>query len=248
MSIKVYEAYRLKEGIDPFDLLAEFKQRGQALARERLAKIFYDILDGRSEESARRLLEQEALFQTWVRKQGASEATLKLYALWSKEHCPEELRPLEGVLPVSNKEILNTDKPGRGKPDVFSIDAWMLNRYGETQKDLNVSRWALDTSITIRKYEDHYYIIPYCDRRCLLGGLLSFLAEDNRLEDYVYWNNADKPEDVSLEEWRERGNVWNELTEIDRWPSYLVLDIVSWTGWHEVTPMIEVAQTRKNAI
>jgi len=51
VSIKVYEAYRVVEGVDPFDLLWDLKQKGQLEAKKRLAKIFHDILDGRSQDA-----------------------------------------------------------------------------------------------------------------------------------------------------------------------------------------------------
>ena len=58
MSIKVYTAYRVQKGVDPFSLLWDLKRRGQEEAKKRLAMVFEDILNGKAEEAARRVHQQ----------------------------------------------------------------------------------------------------------------------------------------------------------------------------------------------
>jgi len=169
---------------------------------------------------------------------------MSLYLEWSKEHCPPELRTTKDVISVGSKEIFEaakrTDKTEADKPNVFDIDAWMLARYGETLNKYEWDVWALDATITLRRFEGRYYLIPYCDRRCHLGGLFNSLEEDERLEEYGYWNNIDKPDEVTDTKWEERGRVWNHLTDPDIWPNFVAVDVVSWSGWSQVSPSINL--------
>lgn len=247
MSIKIYEAYRVREGVDPFDLLWDLKRKGQLEAKKRLAKIFQDVLDGRSQEAHEKHAEQSKLFTAWVQekhKPGEKVNVMSLYLEWAKEHCPPELRTPKDVISVGNQEIFEhakrTDKTDEDKPNVFDIDGWMLAQYGETLAKYEWNVWALDATITVRRFENRYYLIPYCDRRCHLGGLFDFLDDDERLEDYAYWNNTDRPERVEEEKWEERSRVWNHLTKHDVWPNFLGTDVVSWAGWSQVSPSIDL--------
>lgn len=53
---------------------------------------------------------------------------------------------------------------------------------------------------------DYVYTIPYIE---------DWLYEDfdypEWVEDYSYWNNADKPEDISEKKWGERRELWNKI-------------------------------------
>lgn len=249
MSIKIYEAYRVREGVDPFELLWDLKREGQKRARKRLTKIFDDVLDGRSQKAARQLRQQDSLFKEYIEGlEDTSAGLLSLYTEWAQNKCPKELKVDKGVHAVSNEEIFELAKRPSNKakePGVFDIDAWILAKYGETLTQRQWNLWALDTSIALRKYGDRFYLIPYCDSRCYLSGVLDFLQKEDRLEDFAYWNNTDKPEEISESEWDERSRVWNDLTDHDRWYEFVALDVVSWMGWDQVSPMMDVARARK---
>lgn len=250
MSIKVYEAYRVARGTDPFDLLWDIKRRAQAEARAKLAVRFHDILDGKSHTNHLRLQEQDKLFKAWLNEHhpdAESRDVFRLYGEWGREHCPDELRTDGNVLSVSNEEVLRAGKREVGggvKPSVFDVDMWMMKKYGEQLTNYQRNPWALDVAVTMRRYRNRFYLVPYCDRACLLRGTLDFMAEDERLEDFSYWNNTDPPDEVSSQQWAWRGTVWNDLTEHERWSEHLTLDIVSWMGWNDVSPALDVARSR----
>jgi len=251
VSIKIYEAYRVKRGVDPYELLWDLKRQAQAAAKERLAKVFHDILDGRSHEAWTQVEEENRLFTAWLNEHHPEAATgtgwLGLYRAWITEHCPPELKRPEDLIAVSNQEVLELSKRTHvegDKPGVFDIDSWAHKSYGKTLAQHTWDLWAIDTSITMRVYRGKYYLIPYFDRRCHLSGLLDFMADDERLEEFGYWNNTDKPDEVSTQKWAWRRTVWNDLTKHERWKEYVSVDIISWLGWSDVTPMMEVAQTR----
>lgn len=253
MSIKIYEAYRLRKGADLFAFLWEVKREGQRRAQKRLKRIFEDVLEGRSHTAYLQLKEQESLFGAWLREKHGEDSpktrTLALYAKWMKEECPPEFRIEEGVLTVSNEEVLRTAKRDATegmRPGVYDVDAWALFKYGEQLTRFERSIWALDVCVSARRYRDRFYLIPYCDDACLLTGSLDFMKDDERLEDFSYWNNSDRPKEMTSRDWAWRATVWNELTEHDRWLDFVTLDIVSWHGWSQVSPMIEIVREQFN--
>jgi hypothetical protein len=253
VSIKVYDAYRVAKGADPFEVLWSTKRRAQADAKKRLIPMFHDILDGRSHSAHLRRQEKDKLFKAWAREHHDEDDrgnAAALYMKWLKEECPPELDAKDGehgVYGVSNEEILTAGKReiAEGvKPGVFDVDAWMHAKYGEQLTRYQRDLWALDVAVTMRRYRGTFYLIPYCDRACLFGKLLDFMADDERLEDFGYWNNTDPPEDVSSQAWTWRGTVWNDLTKDELWAEYVTVDIVSWPGWSDVSPMMDVARER----
>jgi len=62
-------------------------------------------------------------------------------------------------------------------------------------------------------------IIPTKDRK-ILGivyteqqEFLNMWTAKSFVEDYSYWNNTDKPDNISEEEWKERSETWNNILE-----------------------------------
>lgn len=250
VSIKVYEAYRVREGHDPYAVLWEIRRHGQAFVREVLGKLYEDVLSGRSHARWLKLQEEERLFKAWIKdKFGAEhEGTIPLmreYRTWRTEHCPAELKTAESVYAVADQEVL--EKAGREvadgvKPGVFDVDTWAHSLYGEQVTRHRKHPWALDVCVSVRVYRGRYYLIPYCERGSIVAGALDVMGEMEELEDFSYWNNTDPPESVPRPEWLWRGHVWETLTRHETWPEMLLLEVVSWQGWPQVSPAMEVAQ------
>ena len=253
MSIKVYEAYRVAQGVDPFDLLWDIKRWGQAAAKQRLTPRFHDILDGKSHTNHLRHQERDRLFTAWMKEkytdapEGGSPPFFREYGTWLKEHCPPEFKTEAGVLSVSNEEILRITKrtvTEGVQPSALDIDSWMHAKYGEQVMRYKSDPWALDVAVTMRRYRNRFHLIPYCERSCLIGDALEFMGNDERLEEFGYWDNTDAPEEVSSQEWAWRGTVWGDLTEHERWTEYVTIDIMSWLSWSDVSPMMDVMRER----
>lgn len=254
MSIKIYTAYRVAKGVDPFELLFDLKRRGREEAKKRLRLIFEDILNGKAEEAAHRIAHQNVAFGEWCNANGheiSSDRIFGLYQTWLREHCPPELKEKNGAaIAVTNKQILTEigrkeDAEAEGiKPSIFDIDTWMSKKYGAQLSQTRRNPWALDTTITLRPYRSRYYLIPYCDGACAVAGSLNFLADDPRLEDFAYWNNTDKPKEVTDHEWAWRATVWNDLTDWDRWPNFVEVSVVSWDGWIYFSPAMDILREK----
>lgn len=247
VSIKVYEAFRVARGVDPFPLLWEIKRRGQAEAKARLARVFRDVLDGHAQRSIERHEVEDLAFKAWIEAKGLQanpDEIFGLYIRWCDSDRPVEFRqPISTTISVSNKEILQTlkrDAAEGDRPGVFDVDRWAHTMYGKQLATLTRNQWALDVAITLRCHRGRHYLIPYCESSSLVGGTLDFMAQHEHLEDFAYWNNTDRPDSVTSSQWAWRARVWNHFTQHDRWPEYLSLDIVSWQGWSAVSPVFEL--------
>jgi hypothetical protein len=58
----------------------------------------------------------------------------------------------------------------------------------------------------------------------LMRDALDFLQDDSRVEDYSYWNNTDKPDDVTDEAWEQRRSIWHALSD-SGWGDYMTVPI-----------------------
>lgn len=253
MSLKMYEAYRILPDHNPYEVLWKIKAQARKTVKEKLSKLYLDIVEGRSNENAQRHRAQVELFQAWLKENPDAEklGPFGAFRRWEKEvSLPAELERDPNVYMVPDDEIWEDllsktrMEERKDKVDVMTADDWVHLKYGEQvtryQKDL----FALDVSVSVWTDKDAYLIAPYCERSSLLGGSLDFLKEMPEITDYAYWNNTDPDENVSAEEWEERGEVWNRITDYERWDDHLNLEIVSWMGWSYSSPMLDLMRAR----
>lgn len=254
MSLKMYEAYRILPEHDPYEVLWRIKSQARGIVKEKLTKFYLDIVEGRSAEAARRVVARDELFQKWLDENPSAEDEGWLGALnrWAKERdpLPEDLQEMPHVYAVSNKEIwddlLAHTKLSERKDtvDLTTVNDWVWVMYGQQLTRYQRDHFALDVSLNVWVDNGVYLIAPYCDRASLVGGALDFLSEMPEITDYAYWDNVDPDEDVSDEEWQERGEVWNRLTDHDRWDDHLNVEIVCYKGWTYASPLLDIIQAR----
>lgn len=125
----------------------------------------------------------------------------------------------------SKKDQYDFDQDITRRP--FWVERWLGQQYkkqlGQFERDL----FNFDVVITVRPKQGRFYLIGYCDM--LMRHTLDFLANDERLEYYGYWNNTDKPDETSTREWNKRGKVWREFDK--HWENQLTLDICTWESY-----------------
>jgi hypothetical protein len=112
----------------------------------------------------------------------------------------------------------------------------ILTKYAETKGQHARSVFDFDVAIAIRKHENRFYLIPYCDM--CMKSCLNFMAEHPLLQLYGYWDSTDKPLDVSEKEWESRSHIWDAI--IEKWDEKLILDIVSYDGFFRVDPFMDL--------
>lgn len=94
------------------------------------------------------------------------------------------------------------------------------------------NEFHFDVSVVFREHEGRIYLIPYCDM--FMRRVLDFLKDDKRLSDYAYWNNVEQPEGISDRVWKQRGKLWDTLT--DKWADMLTLDIIDKENFFQIDP------------
>lgn len=107
-------------------------------------------------------------------------------------------------------------------------------RYRKQAKEPYKNMFDYDCSVVFREYQGQVYLIPYFGS--LLHHFNEKLRKDPRLVEYGYWNNTDRPDRVSPQEWGKRKKVWHALTEEHVWRDFLTLEILSQDNYIYVDP------------
>jgi len=91
--------------------------------------------------------------------------------------------------------------------------------YEEIKRNLS----ELESTIQLIPYHDIVLAIPFFTEELYLFNRkenpMSFekmyekFMKETGFEEYGYWNNTDKPDDVSEDEWDERERVWDEVID-----------------------------------
>lgn len=91
-----------------------------------------------------------------------------------------------------------------------------------------------DVSISAHEHRGQVHLIPFCDMT--MRNVLDFMANMPELEDFAYWNNTDKPESISDEEWDQRRDTWDAIHSAG-WGTRMVgITILQWDSYLYVDP------------
>ncbi len=110
-----------------------------------------------------------------------------------------------------------------------SVEKRYRDQAGSAQRDM----FDFDVRVVIRELDGELYLIPHCDM--LLRRTLDFLKRDERLIDYSYWNNTDRPSKYSQRAWDYRGKMWDAI-DASGWRNYLVIEVCTTASFYEVVP------------
>lgn len=130
----------------------------------------------------------------------------------------EEIKPMTCSMYMKK---LYQDQLGQARRGLFDLDVW----------------------IDVITHEGRTHIVPQMERRSfIVNRCLDFLEADERVEDFAYFNNADKPKDISEGEWLERGKTWTGIYKaVDEGKAvFLFLDICSIRTFDMVDPAIDL--------
>lgn len=98
------------------------------------------------------------------------------------------------------------------------------------------NEWDLSVQIAIWRAGRRCLMIPFSGSG-YLRTTLDFMRRHPDLENYSYWNNSDRPKKISAQAWQARKKTWNAVFDGGGWDDHLVLDIVSYNGFHRVDPV-----------
>jgi hypothetical protein len=113
----------------------------------------------------------------------------------------------------------------------------MYDGYKISQGMMEKNPFDYDCRINVWELDGRLYLIPYCGNGVL--GALSWLKRRRELEFYGYWNNTDKPNNISRERWKERRDVWETL--VKHWDRHVVVEIMTWSRYGACEPAMSMA-------
>ena len=150
---------------------------------------------------------------------------------------------IEKMLTSQSVDLKNADM-AKGEPHTPSSVSRYLNKlYRNTLGKYTRDVTNFDVTVSVRKQNNRYYLIPYCD--ALVCDVLDFMKKDERLEDFSYWNNTDPPEGFSYAQWSRRGKIWEPMLEKDCFSDFITIDIMSWDAWIWVDPSTRMSKKKK---
>lgn len=194
MSTKIYYGLKLKPGKQPIDFAAWLKDTLAPTIESRL-KALYLHLCRRSynlEDLNGMLKELEQRCPPLIAPRFLSSVTRP----W---HPPDAQRYVN---------LMFTAQEFRHEGDIWNMKAVL-------------GLWEAEGTWLVNPYEDNFNIL--CMDLSKPGGgalprLLDVLQEPNDwTEKYGYWNNTDRPEDVSDEEWATRERLWESVIREPAW-------------------------------
>lgn len=127
-----------------------------------------------------------------------------------------------------------------GSFGVMDAGRYVQDAYGAQLTRMDRDFFDLTVSVAVREASDgRILMIPYSGSG-YLSGSLDFMRRMPELRDYHYQNSTDRPRRISAREWARRRRTWEPL--LNEWRRMLVLELVSYNGWYDVSPAFEMAR------
>lgn len=101
------------------------------------------------------------------------------------------------------------------------------------------SQYCVDASLNVWYHNRHFYIIPY-------GILFKTYKPVEGVTDYSYWDNADRPDNITRRQWRNRYMTWSAVC-LDNWDihrlQYDIINIGQNVGFQELADKLNYQQS-----
>lgn len=172
MSTKIYEAYRVKKGVNEEELLHDLYRIARRNVYSYIKEIVYVLMS-----------KGDTFLDYWMKSTFHSELPTPTNGLDFLHHMRLE-HPGEQYFPLATV-------------------------YG-----------FFDASLSVYRCGGRTYLVPYGINGHVPWG---FLAHDERLEYFGYWDNVDPPEETPKKEWKKRRTAWEAVFD---------------NGWFNRTQMI----------
>jgi hypothetical protein len=244
MSIKVYTAFRLAEDIELWPFLARVQQAAREQAKARLTELGRMALDGSFDTTIAHLLAHHAQYVAAIEaRQAAGEVftstrSIGLARSFYCADCPPRGSMHRFATPA---DVIRGDDPWDPESDELhpiDVERWIERSYRSQLGQRERSSWDLDLGLRVWRGCGRYLITLKEEHMSPFEGiLLPLLKACEELEEYGYWNNADKPDELSGDAWNARADSWHEALD----QPVLELDIVSPATYMWVAPNLAFA-------
>lgn len=172
-----------------------------------------------------------------IRRRALENVQARLRELFTRLRTDEEVKEFV-------KEELKGSSKVKGLRHVkkfftyMEISRYVYEKYKAQYSSLQRSPWDLSVAFTVRHRAGRFYIIPYCGEG--MFSVLNFLSGMDELEEYGYWNNTDKPDEVSEAAWNWRAKIWDDF--IHEWDDCFTVDVLTPMNYIYKSPGLEMAQ------
>lgn len=84
----------------------------------------------------------------------------------------------------------------------------------ERSRKSNIDHFLAKVDFFTSDRKSDRYVYGYTNEGDYVGDCLFAFSKHTLVQEYGYWNNSDKPDEVSDREWRRRGKVWENVDMI----------------------------------
>lgn len=141
-----------------------------------------------------------------------------LRKVWDTDNLTEQQRIDLARLDVIFKMMREGYKESTTSPyrDLFNFDVWVrfLHHRGRVYVNAHADMW--------------------------MEKAVEFVGFDRRLEDVSYWNNTDRPKDVTERTWRKRKKIWESLG--DTMSPMVTVSLCDWSSFTSVMPYFAMSR------
>lgn len=115
---------------------------------------------------------------------------------------------LAAIIPDDDPELTVFLGEGRRAAKLRLAELRVRNQYRAQAGKCDLDNF--DASLSFWYLGRRIYLVPH-HNPLATPRLWKFLQEDDNLEDYSFWNNGERPEEVSYRVWKQRGKVWEKI-------------------------------------
>jgi len=151
---------------------------------------------------------------------------------------------VEKFTPTYVDKLSEEEKDWRARIDV--AERIIKKGYREASNSMILDYFDFDVSVAFREWKGDIYIIPHCNM--VMRKVLDFLKDDNRLVDFHYQNQTDRPKKISGREWKKRERVWDGMLDNGLWSDVLVLDVCKYEFFWQIDPYMDILQERRDKL
>jgi len=107
-------------------------------------------------------------------------------------------------------EDFKNDESGLSVMEIMS--KFLRNKATEMSKEWRVRDPEHDFtfSLSVYPFDDFTLLFPICEQKNVIEAVEALQG----VEEYGYWNNTDQPDEITDEEWKERGKLWEEACDM----------------------------------
>ena len=129
---------------------------------------------------------------------------------------------------------------GRRSLNTGHVSRWMRRLFREQLGGYVRGLYDLAVSVAVHRV-GRIYLLRAFSGSGYFHDALSFLRRYRAVVDYHYQDQADRPESVRPDAWRERRLIWDRAMREDGTPNHqLVMEIVTPETWDRIDPWVEM--------